>query len=108
MDNDLYNPVIFLINEMDKTRHWSKQWLVSFNPSKTVNVNFCRAKRSNQPLSFAIVINIISESNNITAIIWALFYNRQELPPLHGCSIANLQVFGLNLHQISIKWYVKN
>ena len=62
VDSDLNSPAISLTNDLNKIRLWSAQWLVSFNPSKTVNVNFSRRNRFQPPLSFGN--NIISECDS--------------------------------------------
>ena len=62
VDFDLNIPAISFTNDLNKIRLWSEQWLVSFNPSKTVNVNFSRSNRFQPPLSFGN--NIISECNS--------------------------------------------
>ena len=64
VDCDLNSSAISLTNDLNKIRLWSEQWLVSFNPSKTVNVNFSRStcNRFQPPLSFGN--NIISELSN--------------------------------------------
>ena len=62
VDCDLNSSAISLTNDLNKIRLWSEQWLVSFNPSKTVNVNFSRSNRFQPPLSFGNYI--ISELSN--------------------------------------------
>ena len=42
VDKDGIGAANSLTGDLDQLDQWSKQWVVDFNPKKTINVNFSR------------------------------------------------------------------
>lgn len=62
-DND-NNSAKSLTADLEKIKQWSNQWLVDFNPNKTINVNFSRKKKTHPQVSFGNTLNNIIQKNN--------------------------------------------
>ena len=52
VENGTTNVAQSLTNDLDLVDKWSKDWLVDFNPNKTVNVDFSRKNKAYPPIKF--------------------------------------------------------
>ena len=66
VDKDRIGAANSLTSDLDQLDQWSKQWVVDFNPKKTINVNFSRKNICHPNVKFGNSGPTIELSNNHT------------------------------------------
>ena len=62
VENGTTNVAQSLTGDLDLVDKWSKEWLVDFNPNKTVNVDFSRKNKVYSPIKFGENGPLISQN----------------------------------------------